>query len=435
MTFQTINNEGPWKYLPVLNECIVILLTIVFGIVMGFFKLFQAEKFVPHSTKFVFYCALPLLVLQGLGVGTDFYNDSFLWNFICAFLILRAIALLIAFCVVVRFNDGRNGLGEVAVLWLTLTWISTVILGVPISGAVFGDPSKGQTYGILAGVSSFIFQLPFQLFFLECHQLEMEYFDLRKQQEPDPEEPKAEFRGEEEKWTKEEAELSSIVLTPPEEQAPPKEESLETPTNVEGSTDSKSNSIRPIHLWFQFAQRSDVWKKILIKVVQNPVLWGIAGGFVLSLSTVGPRFLSPNGEDFVPGLAWFATTTGWLGNCVSPVSLFSMGIWMQSQGMRLFKISTVSMILCMVSKLIIVPLVMVGLAKGLNLSDEAGRAAVLIAALPISQASFSLGNQYKIGEAMLSENVALGTALILPTVLIWNIVLDAWNLFPIKAPH
>jgi predicted permease len=74
---------------------------------------------------------------------------------------------------------------------------------------------------------------------------------------------------------------------------------------------------------------------------------------------------------------------------------------------------------------------MVGLAKGLDLTNEAGRAAVLIAALPISMASFSFAEHYNIGQATLSANVALGTALMLPTILIWNIVMDNIDLFPI----
>jgi len=66
-----------------------------------------------------------------------------------------------------------------------------------------------------------------------------------------------------------------------------------------------------------------------------------------------------------------------------------------------------------------------------GLNNEAGRAAVLIAALPISMASFSLANKYQVGEAILSENVALGTALVLPTIIVWNLVMDAFDLFPI----
>jgi len=59
------------------------------------------------------------------------------------------------------------------------------------------------------------------------------------------------------------------------------------------------------------------------------------------------------------------------------------------------------------------------------------RAAILIASLPISMASFSLAKQYNIGEAELATNVAVGTILMLPTVLCWNIVLDKLDLYPI----
>jgi predicted permease len=185
--------------------------------------------------------------------------------------------------------------------------------------------------------------------------------------------------------------------------------------------------------WSELARRGDTWKKIGLEILRNPVLWGIAGGFVLSLSQAGSRFLKPNSDEFIPGLQWFVITCSWFGNCVSPLSLFAMGVWMQDQGRKLFQVPVLSAILFMVSKLILVPFIMVGLAKALDLDDEAGRAAVLIAALPISQASFSLASRYKIGEAILSENVVLGTALVLPTILIWNLVLDEVGLFPIAS--
>lgn len=183
--------------------------------------------------------------------------------------------------------------------------------------------------------------------------------------------------------------------------------------------------------WIHFAGRKDVWLRVLSKVVRNPVLWGIVGGFILSLSTLGPDKLNPNSDAYVPGFGWFWETTGWLGDCVSPVSLFAMGVWMESQGKALFNIPIVTAVLFMLSKLVLVPLVMVALAHAYNLNDEAGRAAVLIAALPISMASFSLGSNYTIGEAVLSENVALGTLLLLPTILIWNLVMDAIDLYPL----
>ncbi|KAL3934013.1 MAG: hypothetical protein SGARI_003566 [Bacillariaceae sp.] len=98
----------------------------------------------------------------------------------------------------------------------------------------------------------------------------------------------------------------------------------------------------------------------------------------------------------------------------------------------LFRIPIWSASLFMLSKLVIVPLVMIFLAKAVKLDNQSARAAVLIASLPISLASFVLGSRYKIGEAILSENVALGTILILPTVLIWTVAMDELGVFPIS---
>ena len=170
--------DDTWEYIPVLNECIQILLTIGIGMVAGYVRVLDTEAFLPQATNFVFNIGLPLHILKGIGIGVNFYDDSFLWTFIAAFLVIRVIALV--FCFAVAFsgggeNDGSRGTGQVAVMWLAMTWISTIILGVPIASAVFGDPIKGRTYGILAAISSFIFQLPLQLFLLECHLLEKEY--------------------------------------------------------------------------------------------------------------------------------------------------------------------------------------------------------------------------------------------------------------------
>jgi predicted permease len=202
------------------------------------------------------------------------------------------------------------------------------------------------------------------------------------------------------------------------------------PEEEETTLKTADEVVISLTMWTQFARRGDVWRRILIRIVHNPVLWGIAVGFLLSLSTLGPRFLKPSSDEFVPGLGWIFRTCEWFGACVSPVSLFAMGVWMEDQGKKLFQIPLYSAFLFMFSKLFVVPLIMVGLAKALHLSDEAGRAAVLIAALPISMASFSLAGHYEIGHATLSANVVLGTALMLPTILIWNIVMDKVDLFP-----
>ena len=110
-----------------------------------------------------------------------------------------------------------------------------------------------------------------------------------------------------------------------------------------------------------------------------------------------------------------------------------MGLWMYDKGTRtLFSIGLFKLSMFMLTKLIVVPMIMVGLASATGLNDEQGRAAILIATLPTSLASFSLGRQYQIGESDLAANVACGTLLMLPTILIWNIALDKVGLYPIS---
>jgi predicted permease len=115
--------DAPWKYLGLLNECIKVVLTICIGSLSGYFQVFDASSFVPQATKFVFNVALPCLIIAGLGIGIDFYDESILWNFIGAFLVLRAIALLFGLLLVLA--NSTNGIGQIAVYWLCFTWIST----------------------------------------------------------------------------------------------------------------------------------------------------------------------------------------------------------------------------------------------------------------------------------------------------------------------
>ncbi len=156
-------------------------------------------------------------------------------------------------------------------------------------------------------------------------------------------------------------------------------------------------------------------------------------GFVISLSTAGQYLRCPS-DTCIAGLEWFGDMLGWLGECVSPLSLLAMGSWMYGQlyPSSSHRIPILKLCFFMILKLIAIPLLMMGLAKGMKLNDEAGRAAVLIASLPISMASFSLGRQYNVGEKDLAANVTAGTVLMLPTIIVWNVVLDAVGLYPVQ---
>jgi ACR3 family arsenite efflux pump ArsB len=83
----------------------------------------------------------------------------------------------------------------------------------------------------------------------------------------------------------------------------------------------------------------------------------------------------------------------------------------------------------MVFKLVIAPLIMVGLAKLVDLDDPEARAAVIIASIPISLASFTLAEEYGVGAALLTKCVVLGTALLLPTAILVLKALDSSETF------
>lgn len=53
-----------WKYIPLLNTMIQILVTIGLGGIMGKFRVFKADQFVPLAVRFVFFVGLPCLVIK-----------------------------------------------------------------------------------------------------------------------------------------------------------------------------------------------------------------------------------------------------------------------------------------------------------------------------------------------------------------------------------
>jgi len=302
-----------------------------------------------------------------------------------------------------------NGLGDVAVLWLSFTWISTVILGVPICSAVFGNPSLGTKYGLMAGMSSFIFQLPLQLIFFEYHEAEQ-------------------------RWSTREIRPTTQPIAP----TPMKDSTVITMEAATDQSQSSHSSVDDQRSWwsmvsFEYLSRAAFWPDIGKRLSTNPILIALFIGFVISLSTAGKYLRCPS-DTCIAGLEWNGGTLGWLGDCVSPVSLLAMGSWMYSQlyPSSSQKIPILKLCFFMILKLIAIPLLMMGLANSMKLNDEAGRAAVLIASLPISMASFSLGHQYNVGEKDLAANVTAGTVLMLPTIILWNLVLDAVGMYPLQ---
>jgi predicted permease len=304
-----------WKYVPVLNVMIQILVTIGLGGIMGKLGIFNAKDFVPLTVRFVFYVALPCLVIQGLGIGINFYSENNIWAYIIAFLLLRVIALVVGLLLILASNwrrkERHSGLGDVVVIWLCLTWISTVIMGVPISSAIFGDGALGQKYGILAAISSFIFQLPLMLVFLEAHALDRDRMTHGSGHTEELNRDSLVTLDERvETVTNGDTELVAAISQHTDQSINDNNKtSLEIMESALSSTKEPFAPPPVTEQWWQltggrYVNRRDVWIDILKRVLRNPVLWGIAIGFVLTLSTVGPTYLNPGSPDFVQGLGW-----------------------------------------------------------------------------------------------------------------------------------
>ena len=282
-----------WKYIPVLNGLLQIIVTIAIGAGIGVLDIISADVFVPQATSFIFNIALPCLIIKGIGIGMDFYT-AYKWSFIGVFLILRAIALMIALLVILLTNlkDERraraSGIGNVAILWLSLTWISTVILGIPILSSTFKDPTLGRQYGILAGVSSFIFQLPLQLLLFECHAAEVEEATTRmintNQVSPNQmnvTDTAVPISVKDETEPDDDVERQTVDSTTPTIQAniPPEDPRLwlNSQSNLhikETHTSSEDNRRWWSLVYVEHLSNKHLWLKILNKVIRNPVLVG-----------------------------------------------------------------------------------------------------------------------------------------------------------------
>lgn len=155
-----MSSNGTPGYLNALQVCGAILTMVLFG---AFWRL---VKIAPESTviavnQFVFFVGIPCTVFQGLAIQKF---SSLRWDYIVVFLCLR-ISLALLWMLVCALIPSRRRIGTYVADYMNSTWINTVIFGVPIMQALYGPTAA--LYAILASISSFFFQLPYQLILFE----------------------------------------------------------------------------------------------------------------------------------------------------------------------------------------------------------------------------------------------------------------------------
>jgi predicted permease len=376
-----------WEYQELLNQCLQILITLALGVGCVWVRAFSAQRDLRTLNLLVFLVLLPASVLLGLGLRSDL-RDGDTWRFIGAFIMLRAICLLAAAAIFFR-----RGIGVVTTNWVNFSWVSTVILGVPLLRAALGP--QYANLGVVAGISSFIFQLPVQLFMFEVH--------AGRQVAAVEEAAAADVEGSE--------------------------------AAADGSEAAPAADVQKRSTFGGISKAQA--RKICLQLAHNPILWAILGGIILSATTLGPRYLWPGTPpaavncDYVPGTGFIALTLTALAACTEPVALFATGVFLARQNP--IAIGWIPCILYMVVKLILVPAAMVGCAAAVGLEGAPARGAVLLAALPVSTAAFALADRYRVGTPEAVANIFWGNALVLPTVIAWVAFMDGVGLFPVTT--
>lgn len=362
-----------WKYQELLNQNLQIILVILLGFMTALIGTFKQGKDLHTINKVVFRLLLPSSVLLGLGIKSDL-RDGELWKFVGAFLLLRAICLICSFVLLLN----KSSIAVLTMNWLVISWVSTVILGVPLIRAALGP--QFANLGVIAGISSFIFQLPLMLILFE---------------------------------------YSTTKNTP-----------SSLPDSNAAMTDVVDTAERKTY-FLSFSQ----WKSILVRICTNPILISILIGIILSVTTLGPKFLNPGNLpaqpncSYAPGAGFIFLLVSSLAACTEPIALMGIGIFLWHKNP--FKIGILKAIIYMIIKLILVPAISVGCAAAVGLQGATARAAVLLAALPISSAAFALSSMYNVGDEVVTSNVFLGNLLVLPTTLAWMSFMDAVELFPV----
>ncbi|PRW59648.1 PIN isoform B [Chlorella sorokiniana] len=416
---------------------------------------------------FLFRFTLPMSVILGLGIKTDIYDPD-VWRFVGAFLMMRAIMLLA--CVVVVGGLQRGTLGDVTVNWLSTTWISTVILGVPLLKALLGP--QYSSLGVVAGISSFIFQLPLMLILFELP-LMLILFELPlmlilfevhvwrqevlhgtlPETQPNPATNGGSAplltdgfgeHGKESRPDSPDGKVVSSADVHPEPAAarsqravlsaadasalPPPDKTARSKSSLRRMGD---NLIGCLH----FRMTKSQGKRLGLRLVMNHVLWGVGIGLILSLSKIGPKWLDPGPSppckvncSYAVGAGFLYILCDYFARCTEPVAFFATGMWMVRP--KPIACGYIKAAIYMLIKLVLVPALMVGCCFTVGLEGAIARAAVLVATLPVSAAAFALSKTYNVGEDIAVANVFLGNLLVLPTTIIWLEFMDGVNLFP-----
>jgi predicted permease len=363
-----------------------ILINVCTGLVATLFGPFAFETNLVTLKVLVFNVLLPSACMTNLGFESNFREGNGFWKFTGAFLLLRALMLVLHMS---WAAFRRRRFEQLAVNWLVTCWVSASILAPPLMKSVLGV--EAQKYAAWGDVSAYLFQLPVSLLFFEL--------DSIFRPEADPKKPGQMLR------------------------------TVGQCCDLNGC----SMAVTPFYRKrLTRKQRKDLgWQ-----LAKKPLNWAVVAGTIFSATTLGPRYLYPGpfydpNCDFVEYAGFIYLFFSSLARCLEPIALFSVGIVLSKKNP--WSCGWINIIGYMVLKLVFVPLLMIGCAFAVGLSGDAGRAAVLISLLPVSPPAFALTGHYGVGLSEAVSCIIIGKILVIPSVLAWQAVLDGVGVFDYVA--
>jgi predicted permease len=356
-------------------------------------------------------------------------------------------------------------IGHLLTHYIATTWINTIIYGIPIILVLYGIESI--VWNIMAAMSSLFFQLPVMLVCFEIRKIRQRRRERRfTNRQVMPLESVTEFNGDGEAALtssldeddtlhtlhrhivvatlsqRDLVDASTSVGALPTQIAPPPA-LLESAADIEhdpshvalpqngeeeegDSASRQENMTAVVTPVTEYSLAKDIvesTRSVLLGVISNPPMLGIMLGLAYSFFITTPlQYFYGVDLPLFPPLNFF---TLWLGSCVTPVATFTVGLFMHSRMGVLWSVWP-QQIVYLTIKLLFIPLLTLPIGIAFGLDGQALRAAVLIAALPIAMASFTLSKIYKVGESIMTGGIIAGTFLMIPALIFWIVCFELY---------
>ena len=138
-------------------------------------------------------------------------------------------------------------------------------------------------------------------------------------------------------------------------------------------------------------------------VLRNPVIAAILSGTLVGLS----GWVMP---------AWLHTPLGWVGQTAGPMALVTLGMGLAAHGVRAHWRTSTAM--CAL-KLLVQPMVVWGLARGLGLGHTETRAVTLLASIATGANVYLMSRQFQALEGPVAASLVMSTAGAAITTPLW----------------